>query len=110
MAATLSALGEGLGEREAAVTREITKKFEEVLTGSLGELAARYASNEPKGEIVVIVGPPAEAGAEQGDYEAALREALSSMPVSKAAGSIAKRFGLDRSDVYARATQIKAEG
>ena len=110
LAAMLVALAEGLGERDAAVARELTKKFEEVVSGSLSELAARYADNEPKGEIVVIVGPPPEGVMESGDYEAALREALAELPVSKAAGSIAKRFGLDRSEVYARATQIKANG
>src|SRR3546814_4737264 len=50
-----------LGDREAAVTRELTKKFEEVVTGRLGELAIRYAESQPKGEIVLVVGPPAEA-------------------------------------------------
>ncbi|MBS0283650.1 MAG: 16S rRNA (cytidine(1402)-2'-O)-methyltransferase, partial [Proteobacteria bacterium] len=61
LAATLAALAEGLGDREVAVTREITKKFEEAVTGTLSMLAARYADAPPKGEIVVVVGPPGEA-------------------------------------------------
>lgn len=105
---TLAAMAEILGEREAAVARELTKKFEEVVTGTLAELAARYAEIEAKGEIVLIVGPPVEEAFERGDVDAALAEALETMPVSKAAGQIAKRFGLERSDVYARATEMKS--
>jgi len=97
-----------LGEREAAVARELTKKFEEVVTGTLAELTTRYAEIEAKGEIVLIVGPPAEEAVEIGDVELALAEALQIMPVSKAAGQIAKRFGLERSEVYARATEMKS--
>lgn len=109
LGASLAAMAEQLGNREAAVARELTKKFEEVVTGSLEELAARYAAEEPKGEIVVIVGPPGEPQSESGDIDAALREALQTMPAAKAAGQIAKRFGLERAEVYARATAIKAD-
>jgi 16S rRNA (cytidine1402-2'-O)-methyltransferase len=105
---TLASMAEILGDREAAVARELTKKFEEVVTGTLAELAARYAEIEAKGEIVLIVGPPVEEAVERGDVDAALAEALETMPVSKAAGQIAKRFGLERSDVYARATEMKS--
>ena len=110
LGASLAAMAEILGTREAAVARELTKKFEEVVTGSLAELAARYAAETPKGEIVVIVGPPAERAAESGDVDGALREALSAMPTAKAAGQIAKRFGLERAEVYARAMAIKSGG
>jgi 16S rRNA (cytidine1402-2'-O)-methyltransferase len=109
LGATLAAMVEILGNREAAVARELTKKFEEVVTGTLAELAERYAEIEAKGEIVLIVGPPEEATVEVGDVDAALAEALLSLPVSKAAGQIAKRFGLERSDVYARATTLKSD-
>ena len=61
LAATLAALAKGLGDREAGVAREISKAYEECVTGTLTELAARYADHPPKGEIVVIVGPPGEA-------------------------------------------------
>src|SRR3546814_9760478 len=69
LAATLAALAEGLGARETAVAREITKLYEECVTGSLAELAARYAEAAPKGEIVIVVAPPAEAGAEERSEE-----------------------------------------
>ena len=109
LAAMLGTLACGLGDREVAVARELTKKFEEVVSGSLSELAARYAEHEPKGEIVVIVAPPTDAKlSEEGDVGDALAEALSRLSTAKAAAEIAKRFGLERSDVYARATAMKA--
>ena len=102
------ALAEGLGDREAAVTRELTKKFEEAVTGTLPVLAARYADAPPKGEIVVVVAPPGEAPpADAAEAETALAEALTRLPASKAAGEVAKRFGLDRKTLYARALKMK---
>jgi 16S rRNA (cytidine1402-2'-O)-methyltransferase len=110
LAATLNAVADIYGEREVAVARELTKKFEEVVTGSAAELAVRYAGQEPKGEIVLIVGPPKTAApAELGDIDTALREALATMPAARAAGTIAKRFGLERAVVYARAMALKSE-
>lgn len=108
LSACLSALAEGLGDREAAVAREITKKFEECVTGSLTELSARYAESPPKGEIVVVVAPPGEAApATEEDADSALREALTRLPASKAAGEVAKKLGLDRRELYARAMELK---
>ncbi len=108
LGATLKAMAQILGDREVAVARELTKKFEEVVTGTLPELAARYVEIEAKGEIVLIVGPPLAAAVDVGDVDGALAEALKTMPVSKAAGAIAKRFGLERSDIYARASEMKS--
>ncbi|PAX08789.1 16S rRNA (cytidine(1402)-2'-O)-methyltransferase [Sphingomonas lenta] len=108
LAACLAALAEGLGDREAAVAREITKRFEEAVTGTLSELAARYVDAPPKGEIVVVVAPPGEAvPATQLDADVALREALTRLPASKAAGEVAKATGLDRRALYARAMELK---
>jgi len=108
LSACLSALAEGLGDREAGVAREITKKFEECVTGTLSTLAARYAEAPPKGEIVILVGPPGEAPpATLEDGEAALVEALTRLPASKAAGEVAKKLGLDRKALYARAMELK---
>lgn len=109
LGASLAAMAEVLGDREVAVARELTKKFEEVVSGRLTGLAERYGSQEPKGEIVVIIGPPTEKPAESGDVDAALREVLQSLPTAKAAAQISKRFGLDRAEVYARATAIKSK-
>ncbi|MDX3910297.1 MAG: 16S rRNA (cytidine(1402)-2'-O)-methyltransferase [Sphingobium sp.] len=108
LSASLAAMAEGLGDRDAAVVREISKTFEETVTGTLSELSARYADAPPRGEIVVIVGPPGEApAATQDDADAALLEAMTRLPVSKAAGEVAKALGLDRRELYARAMVLK---
>jgi 16S rRNA (cytidine1402-2'-O)-methyltransferase len=108
LSATLTALAQGFGDRDAAVAREITKRFEECVTGTLSTLASRYADAPPKGEIVIVVAPPGEkppASAE--DADAALAEALARLPASKAAAEVAKRLGLDRKALYARALEMK---
>src|SRR3546814_1087055 len=82
-------MAEVLGDRDAAVVREISKTFEETVTGRLSELSARYVDAPPKGEIVVVVAPPGEAPPpSQEDSDAALREAMERLPVSKAAGEV----------------------
>ncbi|MGF7151799.1 16S rRNA (cytidine1402-2'-O)-methyltransferase [Sphingomonas zeicaulis] len=111
LAATLAALAEGLGDREAGVAREISKTFEECVTGTLTGLAERYAEKPPKGEIVIVVGPPGEAPpAAEDEVEAALAEALERLPVGRAASEVAKRFGADRKALYAQALALKDAG
>lgn len=110
LSASLAALAQGLGEREAAVARELTKKFEECVTGTLSALANRYADAQPKGEIVIVVAPPGDAPPpSEEDADAALTEALTRLPASKAAGEVARKFGLDRKALYARAMALKGE-
>lgn len=106
LADTLAALSGGLGERDAAVAREITKLHEECVTGTLGELAARYSDAPPKGEIVIVVGPPAEQPeASDEDLDAALDEALTRLSPSRAAAEVAERLKLPRKRAYARALE-----
>lgn len=108
LAAALAALAEGLGDREAGVAREISKRFEECVTGTLSALARLYAEQPPRGEIVVVVAPPGDAGpAAPADADAALAEALTRLPPAKAAGEVAKALGLDRKTLYARAMAMK---
>ncbi|WP_380781894.1 16S rRNA (cytidine(1402)-2'-O)-methyltransferase [Sphingomonas sp. R86520] len=108
LGACLAALAEGLGDREAAVTREISKKFEEAVTGTLSTLAARYADAPPRGEIVIVVAPPGEAPpASQEDGDTALAEALTRLSTGQAASEVAKKLGLDRKALYARALELK---
>ena len=110
LGACLAALLEGLGDREAAVTREISKKFEEAVTGTLSMLAARYADAPPRGEIVIVVAPPGEAPpASLEDGDAALAEALTRLSTGQAASEVAKALGLDRKALYARALELKAK-
>jgi 16S rRNA (cytidine1402-2'-O)-methyltransferase len=110
LAATLAALAEGLGDRDAAVAREITKRFEECVTDPLSVLAARYADAPPKGEIVIIVGPPGEpVAASDTDADAALAEALTRLPLGRAASEVARNLGIDRKALYARALTVRGE-
>lgn len=106
LGATLAALRDVLGDREAAVARELTKAYEECVTGTLTDLAARYADAPPKGEIVVLVGPPAVREVAI-DSDAALREALTRLAVGRAASEVADATGLDRRTLYARALELK---
>jgi 16S rRNA (cytidine1402-2'-O)-methyltransferase len=106
LADALAALADGLGQREAAVSREISKFHEETVTGSLGELADRYADHPPKGEIVIIVGPPAErVAATDDELDAALDEALKRMSPSRAAAEVAAALNVPRKRTYARALE-----
>jgi len=106
LGATLAALAEQLGDREAAVTREITKLHEQCVTGTLASLAERYADVAPKGEIVIVVGPPREASeASDGDLDAALDEALGRLSPSRAAAEVAVSLGVPRKRAYSRALE-----
>ena len=108
LGASLAALRDGLGERDAAVVREISKKFEETVTGTLAELAQRYDDAPPKGEIVIVIGPPGEAEpAGEEDVGAALAEAMTRLSASRAAAEVAQKLGLPRREVYERALALK---
>jgi 16S rRNA (cytidine1402-2'-O)-methyltransferase len=95
--------------REVAVAREITKLHEECRSGSASELADHYAAHPPKGEIVLLIGPPAEEEAPVLDADALLRAALADAGPGKAAGIVAKATGIDRAVLYARALELKGE-
>jgi 16S rRNA (cytidine1402-2'-O)-methyltransferase len=108
LADCLTTLAAVLGDREAGVAREITKKFEECVTGTLSSLAARYADAPPKGEIVIIIAPPGEAPpAGEDEIEAALVAALRDQSPAQAAKHVSKQFGADRKALYARAMALK---
>jgi 16S rRNA (cytidine1402-2'-O)-methyltransferase len=108
LGAALKALAEGLGPRDAAVAREITKKFEETVTGTLPELAERYADAPPKGEIVIVIGPPcAPEPPAEADIDAALKEAMTRLSPSRAAAEVAEALGLPRRQVYEKALALK---
>jgi 16S rRNA (cytidine1402-2'-O)-methyltransferase len=110
LAAALADMAAVLGDgRRAAVARELTKRFEEVRQGTLGELAERYAEETPKGEVVVLVAPPAPAGPGASDglaLDDALAEALTTLSLKEAVRAVAGRLGLPRRVVYARALEI----
>jgi 16S rRNA (cytidine1402-2'-O)-methyltransferase len=107
LADCLAALQDILGNRDAAVVREITKLHEETVSGTLAELASRYAAASPKGEIVIVVGPPTKPHpATNADLDAALEEALARLSPSRAAAEVAEGLGLPRKKVYARALDL----
>lgn len=104
---SLRDMADGLGEsRQAAVCRELTKRFEEVTRGTLGELAATFADREVKGEIVVVVDRGTAVAASDADVETALRLALQDAPVKTASSQVAERFGLPKREVYQMALKI----
>jgi 16S rRNA (cytidine1402-2'-O)-methyltransferase len=105
LAASLADMATVLGAgRPAAVCRELTKRFEEAVRAPLGELADRAAAGAaPKGEVVVLAGPPGEAPAGADALDAALAAALAGQSVKDAAAEVAGALGLPRRQVYARA-------
>jgi 16S rRNA (cytidine1402-2'-O)-methyltransferase len=104
---SLRTIAEIWPRREVAVARELTKLHEECRRGFAGELAEYYAAHPPKGEIVLLIGPPVAEAAGEVDSDAMLRAALADMSPAKAAGKVAKQTGLDRAALYARAVELK---
>jgi 16S rRNA (cytidine1402-2'-O)-methyltransferase len=103
---TLLALAAQLGPREAAIARELTKLHEECVTGSLTELAQRYADAIPKGEIVIVVGPAQEEEAVTDEQiDALLDNALGRLSPSRAAAEVAEQLSIPRKRAYARALE-----
>ncbi|MCA3636280.1 MAG: 16S rRNA (cytidine(1402)-2'-O)-methyltransferase [Rhabdaerophilum sp.] len=108
VAETMADLASLLGKREAALARELTKKFETVRRGTLPDLAAALAvEGPPRGEIVLVIGPPeAEGPASEDRIDAALRAALERHSQRDAAEIVAGELGLKRREVYARALRL----
>jgi 16S rRNA (cytidine1402-2'-O)-methyltransferase len=97
-----------LGDRDAALCRELTKLHETFDRARLSELAGRYAGAGVKGEIVLLVEPPGPAAAPaEADIEEALRQALATANVKEAAQSVAAATGLPRRELYRRALALK---
>lgn len=109
LADCLTDLAARLGaDRDGTVSRELTKLFEETRRGTLQELANWYAeSGPPKGEIVLLVGPPLKQEITEAAVDEALRQALQSQSVKQAAAEIAAQLGLPKRDVYQRALALK---
>ncbi|ETX30948.1 16S rRNA (cytidine(1402)-2'-O)-methyltransferase [Roseivivax isoporae] len=105
LAAAAGALGPG---RPAAVARELTKRFEEVRRGTLAELAETYASEEARGEVVVLVGRGSSEKISDSDLDLSLREALRTMSVRDAADFVSRMHGMQRRKVYQRAMRLDA--
>jgi len=105
LAATLALLAELDPQRPAAVCRELSKLHEEVARGSASELAARYAGEQPRGEIVLVVGAAREAAAAHGEAAAALRELVAAGAKPRpAAAAVARLTGLAANELYRELT------
>jgi 16S rRNA (cytidine1402-2'-O)-methyltransferase len=110
IAAALANLAEGLGPRDAAICRELTKLHEEIRRGDLAALARDYAAGaETRGEFVLVIAPPAEAAGERADVDELLRAALARLSVKEAVAEVAAVTGEPRRDVYQRALALDKE-
>jgi 16S rRNA (cytidine1402-2'-O)-methyltransferase len=111
LAALLVDAAELWPDREAVVCRELTKRFEETVPGTLSELAAHYAAADtPKGEIVLAIAPPSAASMQWTDdaLDAALQNALADgASVKDAAAHVAAASGAPRKQLYSRAMDLK---
>ena len=111
LAAALADLAAGLGPRMAAICRELTKLHEEVRRGDLVTLAQDYAAGaETRGEIVIVVAPPAENAGKADDLDELLRRALARVSVKDAVGEVALATGRPRREVYQRALELEKDG
>lgn len=109
LAESLADMAAVLGPRLAAVARELTKRFEEVRRGSLATLAAHYdEAGAPKGELVIVIGPPGEATFSLTDsaIDSRLRTLLETSSLREAAAELAAATGLPRRMLYARALKL----
>lgn len=107
LAAMLRDAAEVFGPREAAVCRELTKRFEEVRRGALPDLAAAYEGEVIKGEIVVLIDRRGAVDADEETIEAALRAALSEGSLKSAAKDVSETYGIARNVAYQMALRIK---
>jgi 16S rRNA (cytidine1402-2'-O)-methyltransferase len=108
LANTLGAMTDTFGaERAAAVCRELTKKFEETRRGTLGDLFNQYkAEPVPKGEIVIVIGPPPAHQVGEEDIEPLLREALETATLKDAVARVTEETGAPRKRVYSLALEL----
>jgi len=109
LAASLETMAEAFGDRNAVVTRELTKLHEEIREGSLKELSAHYSDKPAKGEIAVLVFPPAKTAPTDEDLDVFLRNALNEMSLKEAATEAAKTLGVARKTAYGRALTLKGK-
>lgn len=110
IAASLSDMAQVLGaERPAALCRELTKRFEEVRRGTLSELDAAVREKKPKGEIVLVIGPPVEQAESVETLDARLKAALKGTSVKDAVTLVAQTTNIPKRQVYQRALELAAD-
>jgi 16S rRNA (cytidine1402-2'-O)-methyltransferase len=110
IAATLADLAAGLGPREAAICRELTKLHEEVRRGDLETLGQGCVEGEIRGEFVLVIAPPPAAQLPSAeDTETLLRQALSRVSLKDAVAEVAAATGVPRRELYQRALALAKE-
>jgi 16S rRNA (cytidine1402-2'-O)-methyltransferase len=97
------------GERVGVVALELTKKFERVFRGPIGDLGPQFADAEPKGEVVILIAGATDTAVDEDQWKAALAEAMADKPLRSAVDAVATQFGLKRKDVYDAALALKAQ-
>ncbi len=108
LAASLADMREVLGDRPAAIARELTKHYEETRRGTLLELIESVNNDPPRGEIVVLIGAARDNGIwDEAEIDAALKEAAPSQGVGRASAAISQLSGWKKRDVYKRALNLK---
>ena len=110
VADTLADMAAVLGDRQGCLARELTKRFEEYRRGPLSQLAAGAAADPPRGECVILTGPPAADAGEAADLDALLLAALARDSVRDAAAAVAEATGQPRRKIYARALELAKQG
>ncbi len=106
LASSLADMAEILGERQAALCRELTKLHETIVRGTLAGLAAQFGAENVKGEIVLVVGPCTEKETRQ-DIEPLLASALKKYSLKEAVAQVALQSKTPRREVYAQALRMK---
>ena len=111
LAASLTDMSEMLGDRDAAVAREMTKRHEELRRGRLSELAQHYeAAGPPRGEVVIVIGPPEAQALRETDVDARLDELLETHSLRDAVARLAAETGVARRTLYDRALVRQRKG
>ena len=110
LAECLGDMAEVLGNRAAAVARELTKLHEQIRRGRLADLAAHYReAGPPRGEVVIVIGPPEPSAPDQATVDNRLRAALADLGMRDAAARVAAETRLPRSELYRRALAIRGK-
>lgn len=104
---TLEALQKIMPARDIAVVREISKIYEECITGTIDEVISKLNTSSVKGEIVLVVAPPIEIPVPTIDIDAALNSKLKEMSLKDAVKEVAEKYNLKKSDVYEKALELK---
>ncbi len=106
---TLATAFEVFADREIAVARELTKMYEETVCGSFTEVINHFEQNEPKGEFVLMIAPPAEKQNSVADIREILRKRLQETSLKTAVKEITEQYKLNKNEVYALALELKDE-